>query len=166
MSTNRLPIMVLLMQACYHRYGFNHRGCKRGYRLSDSSGEKVGLVSVHLYRPFSVKYLAAVLPATTKRIAVLDRTKEPGASGEPLYMDIVEAFANGKDIKLAEMPIIVGGRYGLGSHDTTPAQILQYMRISHLLCLKISSLGIVDDVTLHHCLRKKRIALGGKGMFE
>lgn len=132
-----------------------------------AQGEKVGLISVHLYRPFSVKYLAAVMPATTKRIAVLDRTKEPGASGEPLYMDIVEAFANGKDIKLAEMPIIVGGRYGLGSHDTTPAQIFAvYENLSLAMPKNQFTLGIVDDVTFTSLPQKEEIALGGKGMFE
>lgn len=132
-----------------------------------AQGEKVGLVSVHLYRPFSVKYLAAVLPATTKRIAVLDRTKEPGASGEPLYMDIVEAFANGKDIKLAEKPVIVGGRYGLGSHDTTPAQIFAvYENLSLAMPKNQFTIGIVDDVTFTSLPQKEEIALGGKGVFE
>ena len=132
-----------------------------------AQGEKVGLVSVHLYRPFSVKYLAAVLPATTKRIAVLDRTKEPGASGEPLYMDIVEAFANGKDIKLAEKPIIVGGRYGLGSYDTTPAQIFAvYENLSLAMPKNQFTIGIVDDVTFTSLPQKEEIALGGKGVFE
>ncbi len=82
-------------------------------------GEKVGLVSVHLYRPFSAKHFLAAVPATAKRIAVLDRTKEPGANGEPLYLDVKECFY-GKE----NAPVIVGGRYGLASKDTTPAQII------------------------------------------
>ncbi|MCR2045227.1 pyruvate:ferredoxin (flavodoxin) oxidoreductase [Anaerosalibacter massiliensis] len=82
-------------------------------------GEKVGLVKVRLYRPFSVKHFHNVLPKTVKSIAVLDRTKEPGALGEPLYLDIRSAFYN-SDIK----PIVVGGRYGLGSKDTVPADII------------------------------------------
>ena len=82
-------------------------------------GEKVGIVSVHLYRPFSAKHFLAAVPKTAKRIAVLDRTKEPGANGEPLYLDVKDCFY-GKE----NAPLIVGGRYGLGSKDTTPAQIL------------------------------------------
>ena len=87
--------------------------------LREEKGEKVGLVSVHLYRPFSVKHLLAAVPKTAKRIAVLDRTKEPGANGEPLYLDVKEAFYDQENA-----PLIVGGRYGLGSNDTTPAQIM------------------------------------------
>ncbi|MBO7260154.1 MAG: pyruvate:ferredoxin (flavodoxin) oxidoreductase, partial [Bacteroidaceae bacterium] len=132
-----------------------------------AKGEKVGLVSVHLYRPFSVKYLGAVLPETVKRIAVLDRTKEPGATGEPLYMDIVEAFANCKDIPAEKKPLIVGGRYGLGSHDTTPAQILSVFENLALPQPKNQfTLGIVDDVTFTSLPLKEEIALGGEGMFE
>ncbi len=132
-----------------------------------AQGEKVGLVSVHLYRPFSVKYLGAVLPETVKRIAVLDRTKEPGATGEPLYMDIVEAFANCKDIPADKKPLIVGGRYGLGSHDTTPAQILSvYENLSLPEPKNQFTLGIVDDVTFTSLPQKEEIALGGEGMFE
>ncbi|HAM29957.1 MAG TPA: pyruvate:ferredoxin (flavodoxin) oxidoreductase, partial [Erysipelotrichaceae bacterium] len=82
----------------------------------NAKGEKVGLIKVHLYRPFSTKYLEAVLPETVKKIAVLDRTKEGGAMGDPLYLDVLAALKD-KDIK------IVGGRYGLGSHDTEPNQI-------------------------------------------
>lgn len=73
----------------------------------------MGLVSVHLYRPFSVKHLAAAIPQSCKRIAVLDRTKEAGATGEPLYLDVVEAFANCKEIPCDKKPLIIGGRYGL-----------------------------------------------------
>lgn len=82
-------------------------------------GEKVGLIKVRLYRPFSVKHFKDVLPETVKSIAVLDRTKEPGALGEPLYLDVRSAFYN-SDIK----PLVVGGRYGLGSKDTVPADII------------------------------------------
>jgi pyruvate/2-oxoacid:ferredoxin oxidoreductase alpha subunit len=84
-----------------------------------ANGEKVGLVSVHLYRPFSAKHFLAAVPKTAKRIAVLDRTKEPGATGEPLFLDVKECFYGQENA-----PLIVGGRYGLGSKDTTPAQIL------------------------------------------
>ena len=82
-------------------------------------GRKVGMISVHLFRPFSTKHLLAAVPKTVKRIAVLDRTKEPGAEGEPLYLDVKEAFYNHED-----RPLIVGGRYGLGSAHTTPTIII------------------------------------------
>lgn len=83
-----------------------------------AKGEKVGAVKVHLYRPFSCSHFIGVIPKTVQKIAVLDRTKEPGATGEPLYLDVVKAFASA-DIH----PVIVGGRYGLGSKDTRPSQI-------------------------------------------
>jgi len=92
---------------------------KEAVEYLNARGEKVGVIIVHLYRPFSSKHLMQALPKTVKRIAVLDRTKEPGAEGEPLYLDIVNAFFGKKDA-----PIIIGGRYGLSSKDTTPAQII------------------------------------------
>lgn len=128
----------------------------------NGKGEKVGLVSVHLYRPFSAKHFLAAVPATVKRIAVLDRTKEPGANGEPLYLDVKECFY-GKE----NAPVIVGGRYGLGSNDTTPAQILSVFENLALPQPKDRfTLGIVDDVTFTSLPQKEEIALGGKGMFE
>ena len=84
-----------------------------------SQGKKYGLMIVRLYRPFSAKYFMKVLPATVKRIAVLDRTKEPGALGEPLFLDI-KALFQGK----TNAPLVVGGRYGLSSKDTSPAHIV------------------------------------------
>ena len=127
-----------------------------------AQGEKVGLVSVHLYRPFSVKHLLAAVPKTTKRIAVLDRTKEPGANGEPLYLDVKEAFYG-----VENAPLIVGGRYGLGSNDTTPAQILSvYENLALNEPKNHFTLGIVDDVTFTSLPKKEEIALGGEGMFE
>lgn len=114
----------------------------------NKEGKKVGVVSVHLYRPFSVKYLSAVLPETAKRICVLDRTKEPGANGDPLYLDIVEAFANCKDIPCDKKPLIIGGRYGLSSKDTTPAHILSVFNNLFAETPKNQfTVGIVDDVT-------------------
>lgn len=128
----------------------------------NGKGEKVGLVSVHLYRPFSAKHFLAAVPATVKRIAVLDRTKEPGANGEPLYLDVKECFY-GKE----NAPVIVGGRYGLGSNDTTPAQILSVFENLALPQPKDRfTIGIVDDVTFTSLPQKEEIALGGKGMFE
>lgn len=106
-------------------------------------GEKVGVVTVHLYRPFSEKYFFNVLPKTVKKIAVLDRTKEAGSTGEPLYLDVVEIF-NDKPVK----PVIVGGRYGLGSKDTTPSQILAvYKNLKQESPKNGFTIGIVDDVT-------------------
>ena len=126
-----------------------------------AQGKKVGMVSVHLYRPFSVKYLTAVLPASVKRIAVLDRTKEPGALGEPLYLDVVEALSGRKDLT------IVGGRYGLGSKDTTPAQIISVYENLELPQPKNGfTVGIIDDVTFTSLPKGEEIAVGGKGMFE
>ncbi len=127
-----------------------------------SKGEKVGMVSVHLYRPFSAKHFLAAVPATAKRIAVLDRTKEPGANGEPLYLDVKECFY-GKE----NAPLIVGGRYGLGSNDTTPAQIISvYENLALPQPKDHFTLGIVDDITFTSLPKKEEIALGGEGMFE
>lgn len=125
-------------------------------------GEKVGIVSVHLYRPFSAKHFLAAVPKTAKRIAVLDRTKEPGANGEPLYLDVKDCFY-GKE----NAPLIVGGRYGLGSKDTTPAQILSVFENLSLPEPKNHfTIGIVDDVTFTSLPPKEEIALGGEGIFE
>ena len=127
-----------------------------------ANGEKVGLVSVHLYRPFSAKHFLAAVPATAKRIAVLDRTKEPGATGEPLFLDVKECFYGQENA-----PLIVGGRYGLGSKDTTPAQILAVFENLALPMPKDHfTVGIVDDVTFTSLPQKEEIALGGEGMFE
>ena len=127
-----------------------------------SKGEKVGLVAVHLYRPFSAKHFLAAVPKTAKRIAVLDRTKEPGANGEPLYLDVKECFY-GKE----NAPLIVGGRYGLGSKDTTPAQILSvYENLALPEPKNQFTIGIVDDVTFTSLPPKEEIALGGEGIFE
>jgi len=106
-------------------------------------GEKVGLVKVRLYRPFSVERLLETIPSTVKRIAVLDRTKEPGAIGEPLYQDVCAAFIDKKD-----KPEIFAGRYGLGSKDTTPAQIVQvYNNLKADTPKNHFTIGIIDDVT-------------------
>jgi pyruvate-ferredoxin/flavodoxin oxidoreductase len=108
-----------------------------------AKGEKVGVIKVHLYRPFSAKYFFDVLPKTVKKIAVLDRTKEPGAMGEPLYLDVRNLFFETKN-----PPVIVGGRYGLGSKDTTPGQILAVFENLKAANPKNNfTIGIEDDVT-------------------
>ncbi|MBQ9586046.1 MAG: pyruvate:ferredoxin (flavodoxin) oxidoreductase [Muribaculaceae bacterium] len=125
-------------------------------------GEKVGLVAVHLYRPFSAKHFLAAVPSTAKRIAVLDRTKEPGAVGEPLYLDVKDCFYGAENA-----PLIVGGRYGLGSKDTTPAQILAvYENLSLPVPKNQFTIGIEDDVTFASLPQKEEIALGGEGLFQ
>ena len=127
-----------------------------------AQGEKVGLVSVHLYRPFSVKQLLAAVPKSAKRIAVLDRTKEPGANGEPLYLDVKEAFYGTENA-----PLIVGGRYGLGSNDTTPAQIVAVYENLQLPEPKNHfTVGIVDDVTFTSLPQKEELTLGGDGIYQ
>ncbi len=127
-----------------------------------AKGEKVGLVAVHLYRPFSAKHFLAAVPKTAKRIAVLDRTKEPGANGEPLYLDVRDCFYG-----QADAPLIVGGRYGLASKDTTPAQILSVFENLALPTPKDHfTVGIIDDVTFTSLPPKEEIALGGESTFE
>ena len=109
-----------------------------------AKGEKVGLVKVRLYRPFSAAKLAEAIPATAKKVAVLDRTKEPGALGEPLYLDVVAALAaTGRKIDT-----VVGGRYGLGSKDTPPSSIFAvYNELLKDAPKHNFTLGITDDVT-------------------
>ncbi len=128
----------------------------------NAKGEKIGLISVHLYRPFSPKYFFNVLPESVKRICVLDRTKEPGATGDPLYLDIRDIF-----YERANKPIIVGGRYGLSSKDTTPA-----MMISVFNNLKMNepknhfTVGIVDDVSFTSLPVLPEIDLSDAGTFQ
>ncbi len=127
-----------------------------------AKGEKVGMVAVHLYRPFSAKNFLAAVPATAKRIAVLDRTKEPGANAEPLYLDVKECYY-GK----ADAPVIVGGRYGLASKDTTPALIIGVFENLALPEPKDHfTVGIVDDVTFTSLPLKEEVALGDPSTYE
>ena len=110
-----------------------------------AKGEKVGLVKVHLYRPFSVKHLLSVLPETVKAVAVLDRTKEPGSLGEPLYLDIASALTGSEKFSAVR---VYGGRYGLSSKDTPPAAVLSAFRnIQSEKPVNGFTVGIVDDVT-------------------
>ncbi|MGE4588310.1 MAG: pyruvate:ferredoxin (flavodoxin) oxidoreductase [Acidaminococcaceae bacterium] len=109
----------------------------------NDNGAKVGLLVVHLYRPFSAKHFLAALPATVKKIAVLDRTKEPGAFGEPLYLDVCSAY-----YAQSTRPLIVGGRYGLGSKDLTPSDVLAvFANLDQSEPKNNFTVSIVDDVT-------------------
>jgi pyruvate-ferredoxin/flavodoxin oxidoreductase len=128
-----------------------------------AKGEKVGLITVHLYRPFSEKYFRKVLPKSVKRIAVLDRTKEPGANGEPLYLDVKDIFY-GKPNE----PIIVGGRYGLSSKDTTPSMIISVFNNLAMNEPKNGfTVGIVDDVSFKSLpLLEENVSVVAPGTFE
>ena len=127
-----------------------------------SKGRKYGLVTVHLYRPFSEDYFFKVLPKTVKRIAVLDRTKEPGSLGEPLFLD-VKALFQGKE----NQPLVIGGRYGLSSKDTTPAQIVAVFDNLESEKPKTDfTIGIVDDVTFKSLPIKSEISIVKPGTTE
>ncbi|WP_312701208.1 pyruvate:ferredoxin (flavodoxin) oxidoreductase [Sedimentibacter sp.] len=109
----------------------------------NARGEKVGLLEVHLYRPFSAEYMISQIPATVKKIAVLDRTKEPGANGEPLYLDVKNAYYNRENA-----PLIVGGRYGLGSKDFKPDDVISvYNNLKLDAPMNDFTVSIIDDVT-------------------
>ena len=128
-----------------------------------AKGKKVGMINVHLYRPFSLKYLKEAIPASVKRICVLDRTKEPGANGEPLYLDVKDALdeLGMKDI------LVVGGRYGLGSNDTTPAQMLAVFENLALPQPKNHfTVGINDDITFTSLPVGEEIAMGDASLFQ
>ena len=127
-----------------------------------AKGEKLGLISVHLYRPFSLKYLFNVMPKSVKRICVLDRTKEPGANGDPLYLDIRDAFYGREN-----MPLIIGGRYGLSSKDTTPAMMVSvYNNLISKEPKNQFTVGIVDDVTFRSLPVLPEISMASAGTFE
>jgi len=125
-------------------------------------GEKVGLISVHLYRPFSEKYFFNVLPESVKKISVLDRTKEPGAPGEPLYIDIKSLF-----YERQKQPLILGGRYGLSSKDTTPGMVLSVYENMKLDEPKNNfTVGIIDDVTFTSLPLLPEINVAPKGTYS
>jgi pyruvate-ferredoxin/flavodoxin oxidoreductase len=127
-----------------------------------SQGKKVGMISVHLYRPFSAKYFFRACPDTVKRIAVLDRTKELGANGEPLYLDVRDLFY-GKE----NAPLVVGGRYGLSSKDTTPAMMLAVFRnLEEAEPKNRFTVGIIDDVTHTSLPLLPEFSAGPEGTFE
>ncbi len=125
-------------------------------------GEKVGLVTVHLYRPFSAKYFFRVCPKSVKQISVLDRTKEPGANGDPLYLDVRDLFYDNE-----ERPVILGGRYGLSSKDTTPAMMLSvYNNMKADTPKDHFTVGIIDDVTHTSLPLIDDINVASPGTFE
>lgn len=127
-----------------------------------ANGRKVGMVAVHLYRPFSAGYFLEAVPATVKRITVLDRTKEPGANGDPLYLDVRDVFY-GKE----NAPVIVGGRYGMGSKDVTPSQIIAVYR--NMECKEPKNqftIGIEDDVTFRSLPAEADVKVTPAGTFE
>ena len=127
-----------------------------------AKGEKVGLVSVHLYRPFSAKHFLSAMPKSVKRIAVLDRTKEPGANGEPLYLDVKDVYYGRPDA-----PTIIGGRYGLSSKDTTPVQIVEvFDNLKAEEPKNGFTIGIEDDVTFMSLPVKPEINVADKDMFQ
>ena len=128
----------------------------------NSKGEKVGVLKVHLYRPFSIKHMFDVIPSTVKKIAVLDRTKEPGSLGEPLYLDIKAAYY-GKE----NAPVIVGGRYGLSSKDVDPAQMIAIYENLNLDTPKNGfTVGIVDDVSFTSLPVGEKISLSDSDCIE
>ncbi len=128
----------------------------------NAQGKKIGVIVVHLYRPFSAKYFMNALPKTVKKITVLDRTKEPGANGEPLYLDVVELFKGVKDA-----PEIFAGRYGLSSKDTTPAMMLSvYENMERNEPKDHFTVGIVDDVKFSNLPILPEISTVPEGTFE
>ncbi|MGM0613601.1 MAG: pyruvate:ferredoxin (flavodoxin) oxidoreductase, partial [Bacteroidota bacterium] len=128
----------------------------------NSKGEKVGMIAVHLYRPFSAKYFFEAMPKSVKRIAALDRTKELGANGEPLYLDVRDLFY-GKE----NAPLIVGGRYGLSSKDTTPAQIISvFENLKRKEPKNNFTVGINDDVTYTSLPVAKNVDTVPEGTFS
>ena len=127
-----------------------------------ANGEKVGLVCVHLYRPFSAKHFLSVIPESVKRICVLDRTKETGANGDPMYLDVREIFY-GKE----NAPMVIGGRYGLGSKEVTPSQIVAvYKNLAMNEPKNQFTLGIVDDVTFTSLPLLPEIKMNSESLYE
>lgn len=121
------------------------------------------MVLVRLYRPFSAKYLLDVLPASVKRVTVLDRTKEPGSDGEPLYLDVRNVLSQSRP----EIACVIAGRYGLSSKDVTPSQIISVYENMDLPEPKTRfTLGIVDDVTFLSLPPKEEISLADQTTFE
>jgi len=142
--------------------GSSTEALREGIDYLNAKGEKVGMVAVHLYRPFSAKHFLAAVPKTAHNICVLDRTKEPGATGEPLYLDVKDCFYGTENA-----PVIVGGRYGLSSKDFTPASVLAiYENLAMKMPRNHFTVGIVDDVTFTSLNLKPEIPMGAAGTYE
>ena len=128
-------------------------------KILNAQGEKVGVLNVHLYRPFSAKHFFQAMPATVKRIAVLDRTKEAGSNGEPLYLDVRDIYYN-----KAERPLIIGGRYGMGSKEFYPGDALAvFDNLKAAEPKDHFTVGIVDDVTNTSLPKEKTLDITPKG---
>ncbi len=128
----------------------------------NAKGEKVGLLAVHLYRPFSAKHFFKAIPESVKKIAVLDRSKEPGGNGEPLYLDVRDLYFD-----MDKRPVIVGGRYGLSSKDTVPSQIeAVFDNLEAENPKNLFTIGIVDDVTFTSLSPKGELIVTHEGTFE
>ena len=130
----------------------------------NAKGQKVGVINVHLFRPFSVEHFISALPATTRAIAVLDRTKEPGSMGEPLYLDVVASLSERKD-KTATQPTVIGGRYGLGSKEFTPAMVkgifdeMQQSEPKTTLRSVLRMMSLIPAwITIHNLLLRTRVS--------
>ena len=142
--------------------GSGTEAIREGIDYLMAKGEKVGMIAVHLFRPFSAKHFLSLLPKSVKRICVLDRTKEPGAGGEPLYLDVKNVLY-GKE----NAPMVIGGRYGLSSKDFTPSQVLAvFENLAAKEPKNQFTVGIVDDVSLASLPMKEEIPMGAKGTFE
>lgn len=132
----------------------------------NAQGRKVGFIQVHLYRPFSAEYFMNAMPDTVKRIAVLDRCKEPGSAGEPLYEDVCTAVGKMCAAKGIQMPLIIGGRFGLSSKDTDPGQILSaFTNLAAAQPKNNFTIGINDDVTFLSLPMETMAADASKGVF-
>lgn len=142
--------------------GSGCQACEEVVDYLNKNGKKVGLVEVHLYRPFSNKHLLEAVPKTCKKIAVLDRTKEPGAPGEPLYLDVRNAF-----FEVENAPKIVGGIYGLSSKDVSPRQLIAvYKNLENDAPKDHFTVGIVDDVTFKSLPMGEEVAVGDPSTTE
>ena len=130
--------------------------------FKNANGEKVGLLAVHLYRPFSAKHFFKAIPESVKRIAVLDRSKEPGSNGEPLYLDVRDVFFDQET-----HPLVIGGRYGLSSKDTTPSHIVGvFENLKQEKPKNLFTVGIVDDVTFTSLPLTEELNVSPEGTFE
>ena len=152
-ASDATEVIVMMGSAC--------QACEEVVDYLNAKGHKVGVVEVHLYRPFSTKYFFKAMPKTVKHIAVLDRTKECGALGEPLYLDVRSAYYDSKD-----NPLIVGGRYGLSSKDVSPRQLIAVYKMLEGKLKDHFTIGIEDDLTKTSLPLSKEVSVKDKGTTE